>query len=167
MKTKTTKTKTKNTMTPITMMTKTTTTQTMTTKYIVCKCVRIPFRALKQNQETGASTMWVQMAIIVFVQKCRNPVVIYYLIYVCCPPSARRLKISSPLRLKSGTTCNFALQKKCLQPTGLPACNLYHLRRQFASPGPQVIARQRKRVSQEGLLGAGLIESGTRYGGSP
>ena len=79
---------------------------------------------------------------------------IYHLIYVCCPPSARRLEISSPLRLKSGTTCNFALQKKCLQPTGLPACNLYHLRRQFASPGPQVIARQRKRVSQEGLLGA-------------
>ena len=92
---------------------------------------------------------------------------IYHLIYVCCPPSARRLEISSPLRLKSGTTCNFALQKKCLQPTGLPACNLYHLRRQFASPGPQVIAKQRKRVSQEGLLGAGLIESGTRYGGSP
>ena len=104
---------------------------------------------------------------------CRDPPVIrcmqtiYHLIYVCCPPSARRLEISSPLRLKSGTTCNFALQKKCLQPTGLPACNLYHLRRQFASPGPQVIAKQRKRVSQEGLLGAGLIESGTRYGGSP
>ena len=69
------------------------------------------------------------------------------------------------LRLKSGTTCNPSLQKKCLQPTGLPACNLYHLRRHFASPpGPRVIAsRQRKRVSQEGLR-RGLIESGTMYG---
>ena len=73
------------------------------------------------------------------------------------------------LRLKSGTTCNPSLQKKCLQPTGLPACNLYHLRRHFASPpGPRVIAsRQRKRVSQEGLPRVNRVRDNVRDGGHP